>query len=225
MYNLDFNFFLMPKTITQIIVQQKKKNRCSIFLDDEFGFGLHQEVVFHFGLKKGDKLTEAQIEEILYSEEKKKATERALNFLSHRDRSEKEMRTKLKQVGFEEKIINLVIDDLKRLQLIDDKKFSMSFAKNTLFTRPVGEFLLKNELKQKGLSDDLIAETVDSLYKAKSQFDIAFELARKRKKLVSHLDEIKAKKRVSDFLARRGFSWDIVLQIIEHWEDLDIEDE
>ena len=221
--NLDLQIFPMPKIITQILVQQKRKNRCSIYLDEEFGFGLHQDVVFQFGLKKGDSLTEDQIEKILYSEEKKKAKERALNFLSYRDRSEKEMRTKLKQVGFEEKIIDLVVKDLKRLKLIDDEKFAMAFAKSKLITRPMGEFLLKQELVQKGISRELIEKTVEQIYEKNDPLNVALELAHKRKKLVTNLDELKAKKRVSDFLLRRGFSWDIVSQVIEQWEDLNVE--
>jgi len=213
----------MPKTITQIVVQQKRKNRCSIYLDDEFGFGLHQDVVFQFGLKKGDSLTENQVEEILYSEEKKKAKERAINFLSYRDRSEKEMRTKLKQVGFEEKIIDLVVEDLKRLKLIDDEKFALTFARNKLITRPMGEYLIKQELVQKGISKDLIEQTIEEIYEKKDQLNIALELAHKRKKLVTNLDELKAKKRVSDFLLRRGFNWGIVSQVIEQWDDINVE--
>ncbi len=213
----------MPKTITQIIIQKKRKNRCSIYLDDEFGFGLHQDVLFQFGLKKGDSLTEDQIEEILYSEEKKKAKERALNFLSYRDRSEKEMRTKLKQVGFEEKIIDLVVDDLKKPKLIDDEKFALTFAKSKLATRPMGEYLLKQELVQKGINREIIEQTVGHIYEKKSPLKIALELAHKRKKLVANLDEIKAKKRVSDFLLRRGFNWDVVSQVIEQWEKIDVE--
>ena len=54
----------MPKTITQITVQKKRKNRCSIFLDDEYAFGLDQDIVLQFGLKKGDQLAEQQIEKI-----------------------------------------------------------------------------------------------------------------------------------------------------------------
>jgi regulatory protein len=213
----------MSKKITQILVQQKRGNRCSIFLDEEFGFGLHQDVVFQFGLKKGDSLTENQIEEILYSEEKKKAKERALNFLSYRDRSEKEMRTKLNQVGFEDNIIDVVIEDLKRIKLINDEKFALTFARNKLITRPMGEFLIKQELFQKGISKDLIAQTVEEIYEKKEQLSIALELAYKRKKIVTNLDELKAKKRVSDFLLRRGFSWEIVSQVIEQWKKIEIE--
>lgn len=211
----------MNRTITQIVTQKKHKDRCSIFLDEEFAFGLHLNVVLQFRLKKGDVLTENEIKNLLFSEEKSKAKERALNFLSYRDRSEKEVRAKLIDVGFEESIIDWVVEELKRIKLIDDKKFAMNFASSKMITRPMGEFLLKQELKLKGIENDLVEQTIDKIYEAKSQYLIAAELARKRKKLVKNIEEKKAKKRVGDFLLRRGFGWGIVSQVLEQWEHLD----
>ena len=214
----------MPKTITQIVVQKKRKNRCSVFLDDEFAFGLDQDVVLKFGLKKGDVLTKHQIEEILLNEEKKKAKDRALNFLSYRDRSEKEIRTKLKDVGYEENIIEWVIGELKRLKLIDDQKFAQSYAQTQMITRPMGEYFLRKELKQKGIGGELIEETVSKIFQEKDQLTVAVELAHKRLKRFKNIDEIKAKKRVSDFLLRRGFSWEIVSQVLERWNEIGVGD-
>lgn len=210
----------MAKKITQIVFQKKRKNRCSIFLDDEFAFGLNEDVVFQYGLKKGDVLTEKQIEEILNSEEKKSAKERALNFLSYRDRSEKEMRTKLRQVGFDENIIELTINDLKRLKLIDDKKFAASFARGKMISKPMGAYLLKRELQQKGIEKDVIEQAVEKVFAENDQFSIAFKIAEQKVKRIKNLEEAKKKKRVSDFLLRRGFNWDVVSQVMEQWDEM-----
>lgn len=210
----------MSKKITQIAVQKKRKNRCSIFLDDEYAFGLDQEIVLQFGLKKGDQLAEQQIEQILLNEEKKKAKDRALNFLSYRDRSEKEVRTKLKDVGYDENIINWVIVELKRLRFLDDKRFAQSYAQTQMITRPMGEYFLRRELKHKGLDTELIEHTVEKVYEEKDQFSVAMELAQQRKKRYRNIDDLKAKKRVSDFLLRRGFGWDVVSEVIERWDEL-----
>jgi regulatory protein len=211
----------MPKTITQITVQKKRKNRCSIFLDDEFTFGLDQDIVLQFGLKKGDQLTEQQIEKILLNEERKKAKDRALNFLSYRDRSEKEIQTKLKDVGYDEQIIDWVLKELKRLKFLDDKRFAQSYAQTQMITRPMGEYFLKRELKQKGIDSELIEQTVEKIYEEKDQFSVAIELAQQRKKRYQNIDDMKMKKRVSDFLLRRGFGWDVVSEVLEHWGDLE----
>ncbi len=215
----------MSKTITQIAVQKKRKNRCSIFLNDEYAFGLDQDIVLHFGLKKGDVLSDQQIEEILFNEEKKKAKDRALKFLSYRDRSEKEIRIKLKDIGYEEKIIDWVIGELKRLEFIDDERFAKSFAQTQMITRPIGEYFLKRELKQKGLDRALIEQTIEKVYKEKDQFSLALELALQRRSRYKNLGELKAKKRISDFLLRRGFDWEVVSEVLEQWDDLNNEKE
>jgi len=212
----------MPKTITQIQVQKKRKKRCSIFLNDEFAFGLDQDIVLQFGLKKGDVLSDQQIEVILLNEEKKKAKDRALNFLSYRDRSEKEIRTKLKDVGYEENIVEWVIGELKRLKFIDDERFAHSYAQTQMITRPMGEYFLKKELQQKGIEAELIEQAVEKVYQEDDQFSVAFELAQQRKKRYNDIDEMKAKKRVSDFLLRRGFSWEIVSEVLERWNEIGI---
>lgn len=207
----------MTKKITQIVFQKKRKNRCSIFLDDEFAFGLNEDVVFQFGLKKGDVLTEKQISDILHAEEKKTAKERALNFLSYRDRSEKEMRTKLRQLGFEDGIIENTIDDLKRLKLIDDAKFATSFARSKLATKPMGAYLLRRELMQKGIENEVIEQTIENAYNENDQVEIAFRIAAQKLKNIKNLEETKKKKRVSDLLLRRGFNWDVVSQVLDEW--------
>ena len=211
------------KTITQIVVQKKRKDRCSIFLDGEFEIGLHQDVVVKFGLKKGDVLSDEQLNEIILAEERKKAFERAIRILSYRDRSEKEMRDKLSEAKYDDAIIEFVIAELKRLNLINDKNFAQLFARTKMANKPMGKFLLKRELLQKGLSEEIIEGVIEKIYQEKDEYQIAFEIAARRKRQYKNIDEKKAKKKISDLLARRGFSWDVISHVLEHWQDLDYE--
>ena len=71
-------------------------------------------------------------DDILLFDEKKKAKDRALNLLSYRDRSQKEIFDKLKSLNYEEHIVEWVIEELKRIKLIDDARFAVSFAKTKM---------------------------------------------------------------------------------------------
>ena len=215
----------MSKIITQISVQQKNKNKCSVFLDEEFAFGLNQEVVFQYGLKKGDSLTEQQIDEILDSDKRKKAKERALNFLSYRDRSEHEMIKKLNDVGYDAAVVDWVINELKKLNLINDKRFAVNFIQNKMITHPMGEFLARKELSNKGIDSQLIDEIVEQIYREQDQFSIALKISYARRKRFKEIEDVKAKKRISDLLLRRGFNWNIISQVFEQWDDMIQENE
>lgn len=209
------------KIITDIQLQQKRKDRFSIFLDDEFAFGLHQDVLIKACIAKGDQLSEKQIADILELEERRAAKEKAYRLLAVRPRSKKELTDRLRQAGFAESEIEYVLQDLIRLKLINDREFAAMFARNRMITKPCGEFLLMQELRKKGIGDADIALAVQEAYKEKSEYDVAWQVAAKSKKKQIRLDKEKAQKRVTDFLMRRGFHWDIVKDVMEHWDELD----
>lgn len=206
------------RKVTKIEVQKKRANRCNIYLDDEFAFGLDQDILLKFDLYKGRELSDADIEKILDSEEKKNAKDRAIKFLSYRDRSEKEIVDKLKEIGFHRDVIDWTLSELKRMKFIDDKRFAISFANTKMISKPVGEFLLRRELTAKGIEDEYIEHAIEQAYLEKDQETVALELARNRLKRFKNLESYKSKKRISDFLLRRGFNWDITSSVLERLE-------
>ncbi|MBN1481871.1 hypothetical protein EH223_05970 [candidate division KSB1 bacterium] len=208
------------RTITDITPQEKRKDRFSIFLDGEFAFGLHQDVLLKSGIARGDELAEQHIETILQLEQQRAAKEKAYRLLAVRPRSKKELSDRLKLAGFNQNDINWVLDELVRLKLLNDTEFALMFAKNRMITKPCGPLLLRQELTQKGISPRDIAHAIHEVYSEKSEYVIAREAAIKNKKKQVRLDEDKAKKRVTDFLMRRGFNWDIVNDIVENWDNL-----
>jgi len=204
--------------ITKIEVQKKRKTRISIFLDGEFAFGLDQDILLKFGLSKGVELSEIDIEKILIAEEKKQAKDRALKFLGYRDRSEKEIIDKLQLIGYDKSIIEWVISELKRMQLIDDSRFALSFAKTKMLAKPMGEYLLRRELKRKGIQEHHINAAIENIFEESDPVSIAIPLAQKQILKYKNVDELKRKKRLTDFLLRRGFNWDVITEVIEELE-------
>ncbi|MBN2008677.1 RecX family transcriptional regulator [candidate division KSB1 bacterium] len=201
--------------ITRLEVQQKRKNRCSVYIDDEFAFGIAIDLVVQFGLKKGTSLSATDIKTILLEESKRNAKDRAIRFLSFRDRSEKEIRDKLKTLKIDAAVIDWVMDELKRLKLVDDGRFATAFAKGKMASKPMGEYLLRREMSAKGLSDKYIETAIEQINQEHDPYKLAMQLAEKQLKKQGHVDAVKAKKRVSDFLLRRGFNWDIIHDVLD----------
>jgi regulatory protein len=202
-------------TITKIEVQKKNKSRVSIFLDSEFVFGLDGVIAARHGLKEGARLTREQITNVLLQEEKKRVKEKAIRLLALRAHSEKELRTKLIQKGFAEEMVEDVISELKTQKLLDDIAFAHSYARTRLINKPVGERLLRQELRQKGISDECINAVVSEAFSEKDQIEYAKELLVKKLPRSQGLENLKKKKRLADFLVRRGFDWDLVKEAIE----------
>ena len=81
------------------IKAQKKKERYNVFLDGEFGFGIDAEALLKEKLAVGRELKDQEIKGLRDQAEFNKSYEKALNFLSYRPRSEREVRDYLEKKG------------------------------------------------------------------------------------------------------------------------------
>ncbi|MFQ5707378.1 MAG: RecX family transcriptional regulator [bacterium] len=207
----------MPGTrkITKIERQKRNKNRVSIYLDDQFAFGLDLEVATQFDLREGAEVSQETIDTVLLKEEKKGAKNKAFRYLAGRAHSEKELRDKLRLKGFSKPIVEEVLAELKVLKFIDDSAFAASYVRSRMINRPCGETLLRHELWQKGVSEEIAKSAVKAFFSEHNQVEVARALAEKLRPRYSRLDATKRKKRLSDFLLRRGFAWELVKEVVE----------
>ncbi|HEX9913241.1 MAG TPA: RecX family transcriptional regulator [candidate division Zixibacteria bacterium] len=214
----------MPR-ITKIEPQKKNPKRRSIFLDGEFAFGLDEEVLYKYGLKIGEELDQKKIDQILESEVKKESKDAALKFLSYRMRSEKEVRDKLKKKEFAQDMIEEVIEDLRRVNLLDDYEFASAWIRDRISNKPRGKTLLKQELWKKGIKEEIIEKVLKEYFENEDEeLNLVKKLLEKRKKRYENLDKNVAKRRMMSFLLRRGFSYEIVKEVLKI-EDVEVSEE
>jgi len=188
----------------------------NIYLDGTFAFGLDQEVVIRHHLHEGDELSETLIDNILLVEERTRAKEKALSFLNYRARSKAELKKKLQEKNFSERTIQRVIDDLIRVGLLDDKQFAALYIHSRMVQKPMSKRLLRQDLLFKGIDEDMATEAIEAGYGPRSETEVAGDLVRRRMQSSSapERDEKKRRRRLSDFLKRRGFSWDVISEVL-----------
>lgn len=194
------------KVITKIELQKRNPKRRSVFIDGQFAFGVDEELVYHLGLKKGESLTEKRIAEIQTGKSENEAKETALRFLSFRRRTEKEIKDKLRQKGFDAKIISLTVEKLKSCDLINDLEFAAAWVKERLALKPRGKRLLRQELWKKGIPKDIIDKATEEL--CQDEEKAALELLKKAERRYKNLEPAIARRRMYGLLTRRGFSYE-----------------
>lgn len=193
--------FLFMKKITGIEAQ-KNPNRVNIFLNDEFAFGLATTVAAW--LRIGQQLDEEKIQRLRSDDDRERASQRALNFLSYRDRSEQEVTTNLTKAGYSQEVIENVIVRLAELSLVDDRKFAKTWVDNRNEFRPRGKRALAYELRQKGIDQLVIEET---LGESVDEDALALKAARKIFSKFISLPRVEFKQKLIGYLARRGFNY------------------
>lgn len=203
------------KKITKIEQQKKRHTRYSIFLNEEFAFGIDKEILLKCSLQEGMELDEKDLKKVIQAEEQNKANNYALKFLSYRARSEKEIVDRMNQ-KYEENIIKETIQFLKMHNYIDDYQFGVQLAKDKQNFKKAGKNLLKQELYKKGLKRDTIEEIIDKMVDNEEEYIRALELATKKANIKYKNDDKNVKyRKLSSFLARKGYSFDIISIVLK----------
>ncbi|EFI85284.1 recombination regulator RecX [Listeria grayi] len=164
--------------VTAIQVQQKKKERYNIFIDETYRFSADEEVVARFHLLKGREITEAEITEIEQADMLRTGLNKAIHFLSHRVRSEKEVREFLKKQEIENDQIEVILEMLVDRKYLDDEEFALLFVRTQIKTTLKGPKTIERELIEKGISKEII-ERVMATYSEEAQFENGRKAAEK----------------------------------------------
>ena len=106
------------------IKSQKTKDRVNIYLDGKFFSGALAETVLSKGIKVGQEIGEVELDELLVLSEGKYAFDKAIDYLSRRLHSEKEIRNKLKLKGYRPLVIDNTIAKLKEYGYLSDENFT-----------------------------------------------------------------------------------------------------
>ena len=198
--------------ITKIESQRKNPTRKSLYADGDFLIGISAETLLRFGIRTGDEIGEDTLNALQATEELQGAKTVALRFLSYRPRTEKEIRSKLREKEFGDEEIEKTLASLHTLGYINDEEFARSYIRNQLALRPKGTLVLKQKLLLLGVAKETIDTALNEVFQGTSQHDAAMDAAQKfLKKLVPSKDDPrKTKQKLAAFLSRRGFPWDIV---------------
>ncbi len=144
-----------------------------------------------------------------------KAKNQALYYLKFRPRSRAEMDGYLLRKGFELPVREEVLDWLEELKYIDDLQFARDWIQNRLRTNPMGEQRLSQELRQKGIPDQVIEKALGEFRSTVDERQLALEAAWKRARVYAQRDDGETKRKLTAYLLRRGFSFEDVRHAVE----------
>ncbi len=182
------------------------KGRAKICLDNGADFVLYKKEYESYGIEDGADLPEASYEEIVTEILIPRCKKRALHLLEKQDRSEKNLRDKLREGGYSEDVIDIAIDYINEYGYLDDARMAASHIRFYQDSR--SRQRIKQDLMNKGISSDVIDRVLEEEYSADEQELIARLLEKKHYDSESATYEDKGK--MYRFLAGRGFSSDAI---------------
>ena len=140
----------------------------------------------------------------------------ALDLLSARAYTTRNLRRKMVQKEFPAADIEAALDRLLANGLLDDRKFAAEYARQKIVVGGASVRRVKQELARKGIEaravDDSIAETL-----ANENVDQEFAIERiamKKLKSLGDLEEVVKRRRLFGFLARKGYDLDDIKKVL-----------
>ena len=215
---------IRPGTVTAITGQARDPERLNVYLDDKFAFGLDREAAARAGLRVGELLDEARISELRAADEIARATNAALVFLAYRARSEREVRDRLTKKGYAPTAIEAAITRVVDWGYLNDAEFARFWTENRVQNKPRGRRLLEQELRHKGVAPVVVRETLDEAELDDDASALILARDRLRRDAGADLEPAVRQRRLANFLARRGYNYDVIKRVMKQVFDEELPD-
>lgn len=154
------------------------------------------------------------VQKILMEDTRAKIRNYCLRLLKYRPRSKKEVEERLRRKRYPSELSRKVLEEFVVTGLIDDRAFAKFWLDWRSEVNPRSQNFIRWELRQKGISEDLIRETLGKI-SSENEFKKAKEIAGKRYDRLKGIEPEKIKRCLYACLQRHGFSSDIIFEVIE----------
>jgi regulatory protein len=188
--------------ISDIQPQKRRKDRVSVFIDDEFWTGMTQSCMTQLGLQVGDSITDDQKQR--YEDEivDFDALGYCLRVLANYARTTHQLADSLRAREFNEHVVTRTIDRCKELLLVNDEEYAYARA-NARKESGYGSKRSMMSLKEVGIPDELAEKVVEDVY---GEIDESQHAAKALGNKYKHGVPRSAYSKAMAFLIRRGFS-------------------
>lgn len=196
---------------------EKRRNKIILGFEDFEKLEIYYDIYLNASLFKGDKLTKKRIDELKLTNEEYEVKNSAFRYISNRNHSILELKNKLKKKGYDSSIIGKVIEDLKDKGYLNDYTFAENFVRNRIERRKEGVMKITSELYKKGITREIISDVTENIKENPKNIENAIELGKSKLEKIQirgEDDYNKIKSKLFQFLKGRGFTSDVIFDVI-----------
>lgn len=192
--------------ITALEPVNSRRDAFCIYFDTVPWSTVSGRVVKDLALSEGQRYPANLLRERILEAEQRLGMELALRLFSYRSRSRQEIEDKLSRKKLSRDAIEWVIRKLQASDYLNDDAFVRTWINDRFELKGYGRRRIRNELLSKGIGVSEINEALDALYPQSAERDVALKLIEPRLPRYAGLEESVMRRRLTQFLLRRGFS-------------------
>lgn len=206
----------LPGRITSIQPQKNNKNRFSVFIDDQFLTGISGKCLSEFSLKPGVLITPELFERLQRADQLARLEDYFLGLLARRAYARFELQTRAHGKGYGSAVIDVILNDFQEKGWIDDYEFATLYSRDHIRLKNWGPQKITANLISKGITPKIARNAVKTIIEEFNIPEILRQIIQKRKLHFRRESNIlKRKKKILDFLVRKGFSSEMIYQYMD----------
>lgn len=185
-----------------ITYKSGRGKKIHIMIDDEYQITTDIDFWAEHYIKNGTDIDDEQWQNLVDAINYKKAIHKCYDLLSRRDHSVKELRAKLLRTS-DEKNADKAIQKMLELGYLNDEKYAKLLVNNFLQSRKMSKAFIKQEMFKRGLSPDIISNTLKDIEVDNVQSIVDLINTKYRNKLKAE----NGYEKTVQALMRKGFSY------------------
>lgn len=211
----------MSLMITALKPQRRNPDLVDLHIDGEPCGSIAWAVICAEELSTGDEISQESLDRLLAGDERWKAKQAALSLLAARARSRGELADRLRRKGYGDEAVQSALGEVERLGFIDDTAFAESWVRDRLRLRPRGTQALIHELGRKRVNADVARAAITRVMRGETISDDELCMAAAARWARSHAplplaEEVRRlERRLSAYLARRGYRHDAIRAVVD----------
>lgn len=198
-------------------IEPLDKRRSKVLLDEGFALVLYGGEIRRYHIEEGGELSQEAYDEIVGVLLRRRARERMVYLLKASDKTEAQLRRKLKEAWYPEPAIEAAITFAKEHRYIDDVRYAERYirCRGTRMSRRQ----ITYELQQKGIDRETVAGCLEYFPIEEEQLVRSYL---KKKGLDGRDLSVEERRKASMALGRKGISWEIIRKVLDDNNQWDI---
>lgn len=197
------------------IKYNKSKEVFEVIFEDETKLLLNYNIFEKYKVSVDMDFSETEILEMKYFSDIERAKSRAINYISGKLKTKYEVRLKLRENEFSNEVIDEVLGILENEEYLNDRLYCEIFIEDKKRLNGYGKNKIKSLLIQKRISKSIFEDFLDN-FEYEDEFDNAVKMGIKKLNLLANEeDKFKKKQKIINYLAYRGFSFDVINDVLK----------
>jgi regulatory protein len=139
-------------------------------------------------------------------------------FCAYQERSQRQVEEKGRKLGLSQTQINLAMVELIQSNFLNEERFAMSFARGKFSIKKWGRIKIKQELKQKRVSEYCLKKALEQIDETE-YIETLKKIMESKRKLIKEPNKIKLQYKLMNYALSKGYEKDLVFDVLNNKDE------